>query len=116
MKMNVIKQIKVFDKKRQTENSKLKPAIKRWLQTKQSTPYEWNKNWGSGIGKAGRPDVEIIARGKTYYFELKDEKGKLSTNQLRVIERYQALGETVYVVKELAEFIEIWRGVVEKVN
>lgn len=113
--MSVLNKIKVFDKKKQSENTKLKPAIKRWLKL-QSTPYEWNKNWGSGIGKAGRPDLEIIANGKTHYFELKDEKGELSSVQLNVIKRYGALGEPVHVIKNLDEFKQAWSEFVEKVN
>lgn len=113
--MSVLNRIDVFSKKKQSENTRLKPAIRRWLKS-QSTPYEWNKNWGSGIGKSGRPDLEIIANGRTHYFELKDENGKLSTMQLEVIARYGNLGETVHVIKNLKEFQETWKKEVEKVN
>lgn len=111
--MSVLDKIKVHDKHKRGENSRLKPAIYKWLK-QQSTPYERNKNWGSGVGKKGRPDLEIIANHRTYYFELKDEKGELSPEQIKVLARYEKLGAPVYVVKDLAEFIKIWREVVEK--
>lgn len=113
--MSVLNRIDVFSKKKQSENTKLKPAIRRWLKS-QEVPYEWNKNWGSGIGKSGRPDLEIIAKGKTHYFELKDEHGELSTVQKDVIRRYGELKETVYVVKNLDEFKKIWSIITGKVN
>lgn len=67
------------------------------------------KNWGSSVGKAGRPDLEIAYNGQTWYIEAKDPQGRLSTLQVDKIEKYERAGIHVYVVDNFKFFLQkIW--------
>ena len=115
--VNPLKKVAVRDKRHQTENSRLKPAIYRYLDKRLGkNNYERNKNHGNRYSREGRPDLEIIYKGKTYYFELKDPRGELSSAQLGTIARYEKLGITIHVITTLVEFKKIWEEKCEEVK
>lgn len=67
------------------------------------------KNWGSGLGRSGRPDIEIVYNGTTWYIEAKDPKGKLSNIQKKRIKKFKDAGVKVYVIDDKDVFIkEVW--------
>lgn len=50
-------------------------------------------------GNAGVPDrLLILPDGKVWFVEIKDEKGKLSQQQIRQQDRMRAAGATVYTI------------------
>ena len=50
-------------------------------------------------GNAGVPDrLLILPDGKVWFVEIKDEKGKLSQQQIRQQNRMRATGATVYTI------------------
>jgi hypothetical protein len=55
----------------------------------------------------GIPDLIFLWNGKVYGFELKTEKGVLSPKQKEIHEIWAANGICVYIVRTLAEVIEI---------
>ena len=69
--------------------------------------YEINNNWGSGMGKSGRPDLEIMYNGRTWYVEAKDPKGALSSIQKVKVAKMIAIGVPVYVIDDIKVFISI---------
>lgn len=58
---------------------------------------------GKGV-VSGVPDYVVNAAGKTYYFEFKSEKGKLSENQIKCHESLKKQGFEVYVIRNEQEF------------
>lgn len=108
-----IDQIKVVEKEGQHEK-RVEKAIQRWLKKNlNSGEYVYYKNWGGGFGRAGRPDIEIVYRGKVNYWELKDPQGRLSTLQVAVIDSYKKAGVDILVADSLEKFIEQWYNIYE---
>jgi len=101
---NLFDEIKLKDKTSR-ENSNLKPSICKYLDKlkKHGLLLRYDKNWGGTFGKAGRPDLEVIYKSQTWYFELKD-KAILDTIQTAVIEELKLLNVPVYVIHSLDEF------------
>lgn len=58
--------------------------------------------------RSGFPDLLTIKNGITYYFEVKNETGKLSALQSVVIDRINKDKQIAFVVRSLDEFIKIW--------
>lgn len=111
--MNIIDNLKgKMHTNRQRENAGVKAGVVRYLNKNFKGQVEITKNWGGGFTKSGRPDLEIIYNGNTYYFELKDEKGKTSTIQDSLIKRYDNLKVDVPIVFSLNQFIEIWEKII----
>ena len=102
--------IKLKKDTRQRENQQVINKIIKYLKENTDPEYiEIFKNWGSGFGKSGRPDLEIVYNKKTWYIEGKDPKGNLSTVQTLRIERFKRAGVPVYVIDSVERFIsEVW--------
>ena len=66
--------------------------------------YEIYNNWGSGMGKSGRADLEIMYNGRTWYVEAKDPKGRLSNVQRIKVAKMKHMGVPVYVIDDIAVF------------
>ena len=105
-----LEQIKIKKDSRQRERQQVVEKIVDFLkENTDKNKIEIFKNWGSAIGKSGRPDLEIVYNGNTWYIEAKDPKGKLSSVQTVRIERFKAAGVTVYVIDSKERFIsEVW--------
>ena len=56
----------------------------------------------------GIPDLIFVAEGKTIFFELKNEKGKLSDEQKIVISKFKENKFPVYVVRSEIQFYQIF--------
>ena len=94
---------------KQRENSQVVNKIVSFLEDSLKDKVIIYKNWGSGLGRSGRPDLEIMCSGKTWYIEAKDPKGKLSNIQKSLIERAEKVGITIYVISSFEQFInELW--------
>lgn len=110
--MSVFKKVALKKSARQTENSILKKSIYNYLDTRVGKDnYVKNKNHGNIYSQRGRPDLEIIYKGNTYYFELKDPRGVLSTAQEAMIAKYLDAGTPMHVVDTLAGFKTIWEKI-----
>ncbi len=105
-----LNQIKLKKESRQNERISVVNKIVDFLKENvDQDRIEIFKNWGSGLGKSGRPDLEIVYNGKTWYIEAKDPKGRLSSIQTVRIEKFKAAGVTVYVIDNKESFIsEVW--------
>lgn len=100
-------QVKQEDKQR--ENARVVNKIVSFLESSLKDKVIIFKNWGSGLGRSGRPDLEIMYNGKTWYIEAKDPKGKLSNVQKALIERAEKVGITIHVISSFEQFInELW--------
>lgn len=74
---------------------------------------EWSKNHGSAYGKRGRPDIQGTVRdsyepgelhrihclGRTFAFEVKTEKGEVTSWQQRKLEELRSAGAVAEVVR-----------------
>lgn len=56
----------------------------------------------------GIPDLIFVAQSKTFFFELKNEKGKLSDEQKIVISKFKENKFPVYVVRSEIQFYQIF--------
>lgn len=95
---------------RQKENTQVLNKIVKFLkENTNEDEIEIFKNWGSGLGKSGRPDLEIVYNGRTWYIETKDPNGEVSTIQNLRIERLKRAGVPVYIIDNKERFIsEVW--------
>ena len=57
----------------------------------------------------GFPDRLFIRNGKTMYVEFKNEVGRLSDEQIRIIEQIREHGADVYVISSLEEANAIFK-------
>ena len=64
-------QIEIKTRKKQRENSQVVNKIVAFLKGYEEEVIIF-KNWGSGLGRSGRPDLEIMFNGNTWYIEAKD--------------------------------------------
>ena len=105
-----INDILLKEDKKQKENKKVVKPIVTFLEKTIDKKYiQIFNNWGSGVGKSGRPDLEIVFNGTTWYVEAKDPKGKLSTIQKKRIKYFDNTGVTIYVVDDKNDFISyLW--------
>lgn len=103
-------QINLKEDKKQNERTQVVDKIINFLKENTDKDYiEIFKNWGSGLGKSGRPDLEIVYNGNTWYIEAKDPKGRLSSVQTVRIERFKRAGVPVYVIDSKERFVsEVW--------
>lgn len=102
-------QIQIKSQSRQRENSQVVNKIVSFLRNNHKEEVIIYKNWGSGLGRSGRPDLEIMFNGNTWYIEAKDPNGKLSNVQKSLIEKAKNVGITVYVISSFEQFIkELW--------
>lgn len=53
---------------------------------------------------AGVPDLEFHYKGRSFFFELKTEKGIVSEKQKRIHQRLKENGFTVTVIREFEKF------------
>ena len=65
---------------------------------------------GGGYARAGLPDLVVIDRGRTFWFEVKRPGGKPTQLQALEHERMRAAGAQVYVVTSWEEV----EGVLER--
>lgn len=56
----------------------------------------------------GIPDLIFVAKSKTFFFELKNEKGKISDEQKIVISKFKENNFPVYVVRSEQQFYQIF--------
>lgn len=63
---------------------------------------------------AGIPDLIFCLNGKTFFFELKNEKGKLSDNQKIVIAKFIQNEFPVYVIRDEQQFFQIFLFIILK--
>lgn len=112
-----LNQIKVKKETSQKENIRVLRKIVEFLETNVNKDLiQIFKNWGSGLGKSGRPDLEIAYNSNTWYIECKDPNGKLSTVQTLRIERLKRTGVPVYVIDSKERFIsEVWTQMNKKI-
>jgi len=104
-----INNIQIKKEKKQRENSQVVNKIVSFLESGLKDKVIIFKNWGSGLGRSGRPDLEIMYNGKTWYIEAKDPKGKLSNIQKALIEKAEKVGITIYVISSFEQFVnELW--------
>ena len=102
-------QIQIKSQSRQRENSQVVNKIVSFLRNNHKEEVIIYKNWGSGLGRSGRPDLEIMFNGNTWYIEAKDPNGKLSNVQKSLIEKAKNVGITVYVISSFEQFMtEMW--------
>jgi endo-alpha-1,4-polygalactosaminidase (GH114 family) len=102
-------QIQIKSQNRQRENSQVVNKIVSFLKNNHKEEVIIYKNWGSGLGRSGRPDLEIMFNGNTWYIEAKDPNGKLSNVQKSLIEKAKNVGITVYVISSFEQFMtEMW--------
>lgn len=96
---------------RQKENQNVLNKIVKFIEENtEKTNVAIFKNWGSVIGRSGRPDLEIVYNKNTWYIECKDPKGFVSTLQAEKIERFKNIGVTIYVVNDVKDFKErVWK-------
>jgi len=91
--------------KRQRENVRVVKRIVKLMESTIDKNYiQIFNNWGSGMGKSGRPDLEIVFNYQTWYVEAKDPKGNLSTTQKARIRIFGNTGVTIYVVDDADDF------------
>jgi hypothetical protein len=105
-----LNQIKLNKDTRQRERQQVVDKIVEFLkENADQDKIQVFKNWGSGLGKSGRPDIEIVYNKQTWYVEAKDPKGKLSSVQTLRKERFERAGVPVYVIDSKERFItEVW--------
>ena len=60
--------------------------------------------------RTGIPDLSVIYRGRSVWFEVKRPGGKLRPNQAKEIARMQAAGAEVFLVRSLEEVKTILLG------
>lgn len=102
-------QIQIKSQNKQRENSQVVNKIVSFLKNNYKEEVIIYKNWGSGLGRSGRPDLEIMFNGNTWYIEAKDPNGKLSNVQKSLIEKAKNVGITVYVISSFEQFMtEMW--------
>ena len=75
--------------------------IKEYLKTVKDC-FFW-KEHGGQFGQAGLPDLIVCYKGRFVAFEVKTEKGKLTTLQGLTIRQIQKAGGTAAVVRSVAE-------------
>ena len=97
-------QIEIKTQKKQRENSQVVNKIVSFLKGYKEEVIIF-KNWGSGLGRSGRPDLEIMFNGNTWYIEAKDPNGKLSNIQKSLIEKAKKVGITIYVISSFDQFL-----------
>lgn len=74
-------------------------------------PGAWvRKNLGILGQRRGIPDLEIIYEGIPYFLEIKTPTGRLSPYQRAEIEALKRAGAYVYVVRDVEDVQEIFRG------
>jgi hypothetical protein len=101
--------IKLREETKQRENAQVVNKIVNFLKAGLKDEVIIFKNWGSGLGKSGRPDLEIMFKGNTWYIEAKDPKGNLSNIQKDLIQKAKKVGITIYVIDSFEQFInELW--------
>lgn len=78
---------------------------------KWALPGAWiRKNLGVLGQRKGIPDIEIIHEGIPYFLEVKTPTGHLSPYQRVEIDALRKAGAYVYVVTDLEQVEEIFRG------
>ncbi|MGV7234638.1 MAG: VRR-NUC domain-containing protein [Nitrosomonadaceae bacterium] len=66
-------------------------------------PREANKFKAMGV-VAGIPDLVFCKNGKTYFFELKTDKGKLSDRQIDVHEKLVGEKFEIWIIRDFENF------------
>lgn len=62
---------------------------------------------GGAMQRAGLPDLVVIYRGRTYWFEVKQPGGRPTPLQAATIDAIRAAGGAAYVVTSVAEALRI---------
>lgn len=85
-----------------------------------------NQTWKGAGAKAARhgvrdgmPDIEIKGiEAKSFFIELKTEKGRLSNNQKERIKQLQRMGFDVYLARSVRQFLFAlsWAGILTNLN
>lgn len=63
---------------------------------------------------AGVPDLQIISKGRTFFIEMKTEKGRQNTNQKAFQEKVNKLGFDYFLCRSFQEFQNIVNNEIRK--
>lgn len=97
-----------MNNRRQRENKDVVNKIIKFLEKNANKDdIQIYNNWGSAMGRSGRPDLEIIYNGQTWYFECKDPKGFPSNIQSHNIAKFNKIGVPAYIVDDVNIFINV---------
>jgi len=97
-----------------TPETKLKRSILRYLAAlkKIGEPIRWRVVYsGTGFGKAGEPDLDIVYRGRAVKLEIKAGKRQPTKLQVKTMDEIRGAEGIAEVVRSAEEVVEILKRI-----